>query len=180
MKKLIALTFMAVLFIASCKEDDIGDIMSVYNLTNKEMPTYTHKTVDMTGTTKTGGTVNGYYKGKDLRKATLEFFFDTGRTYSEFYFDDGELVMMVQQKFHYNRPYYYDEDRARANNDTEWYDDSKSEKMMTRCYFKDGDMIKWVDDNKLNRLPDTKEFANQQKQVIADAESIKKMLNEAQ
>jgi len=180
MKKITGLVVFIILSFTACKIDDQGDIMKVFNKINADIPKYKHKTIDMTGITRDGGTITGFYDGKELKKAMVEFYFDTGRDISEYYYDDGALALMVIQKYHYNRPYYYDEERARANNDTIWYDDSKSEVKTIRCYFKDGDMIKWVDENKLSRQPDSHEFTQQQKRSLSDSKRLKKMLDEAQ
>jgi hypothetical protein len=180
MKKFLLVVLLAIIFIPSCKIDDEADIMEIYNKINTELPTYTHKTVDMVGISKDGGVITGYFKGKEIKKVTVESYFDTGRDYTEYYYADDDLVFVLQQKYHYNRPDYYTEERARANNDTEWYDDTRSTKRTSRFYFKDDEMIKWIDEKNFNRSEDSKDFEEQQKKIYADDKRIQQMMKEAQ
>lgn len=180
MRIIITYALFALLCISSCKEDDPGDVIKEYKKISQHLSEYSHKTIDLTGITEIGGTMTGYFKDKSLKMVAVEVFADTGRNYTEFYFSDDNLLFVLREDFSYNRPYHYTEERARANNDTVWYDDKKTVMKTARYYFKDERMMKWVDERGRDISDDSREFAFEEKKMFSDAKRLQKMMKEAE
>ena len=146
MKKsvLIALLFLAC--ISSCKrkpEDVVADASKKYAAINEKLKDYTYKRVDDI-TAPGAGTITGYYREEEVKKVYGEHYTDTARTFTEYYFDDGMLIYIMKQDFKYNRPASYTEEKAKAQNDSVWYDDKKTRMEVTRFYFDKNKLVKWI------------------------------------
>jgi len=128
MNKLVIMGLLFFVFLSSCKEkegDVIADIGNNYREINKHLKDYKMRRIDDPRATEGGG-ITGYYRDKEVKKIYSEYFGETGRIFSEYYFDDGMLILIIKQEFTYNRPAYYTEEKAKENNDSEWYDDKKN------------------------------------------------------
>lgn len=100
-----------------------------------------------------GGEVSIYTADSRMVKVTATFYGETGKLIEDYYFDDQGLIFVFVQEFSYNRPIYYDKEVAKKNEDDEWFDESKTEVEENRYYFKNEQLIRWLD-------PDKKEISS--------------------
>ena len=149
MNKVIQVLLLTVFCLGSCKqkpENVIADIMKHYEKINSTLKDYKVKQVDDI-TSPASGTITGYYREDEIKKIESEHFTDTSRTFSEYYFDDGMLIFIIKQNFIYNRPNTYTEEVAKAKGDSVWYDDKKTRMEITKFYFSNNKLLKWVAPN---------------------------------
>ncbi len=180
MVKYLALLFLVIGFI-SCKDkkpaDIVADVNAKYKKINDKLGDYTLKTVDDISHPG-GGTINGYYRDDEVKKMIGEHYSDTTRTFTEYYFDDGMLIYVKEQNFVYNRPITYTEEVAKAKGDSVWYDDKLTKMELSRFYFDDNKLIKWIDTDNTevrNQLP---EFIDKESELWARAVILLKQLKE--
>lgn len=166
MGKYLALFLLFIIGLSSCNrkpEDAVAYDIKTYESIDKKLNDYKAKSVDdITSIAK--GTISGYYRENEVKKIYAEHFTDTNRVFTEYYFDDGMLIYIRQQNFVYNCPDTITEEKAKANNDTVWYDDKKTKMEISRFYFNKNKLVKWL-------APDNKEIAPATAQFI-DKESV--------
>ncbi len=155
MNKALTILLLATALFTSCKkkpEDAVANAMKHYTEINNKQKDYTVKRVDDI-TSAAIGTITGYYRDEEVKKIVSEYFTDTSRTFTEYYFDDGMLIFILKQSFVYNRPRTYTEEKARAQGDSVWYDDKKTRLDISRFFFANNKLVKWFG-------PDNKEVSN--------------------
>lgn len=168
-------------WVSSCKqkeEDALAGIKKSYTAVNSKLKDYkTRRVEDITN--PGGGYITGYYRDDEVKKVVAEHFSDTSRTFIEYYFDDGMLIYVLRQDYHYNKPQSYTEEKARANNDSVWYDDKKTRLEINRFYFSKNQMVKWIDGdgNEVNTA--TARFIDKQSELWGETVILLKQLKEA-
>jgi hypothetical protein len=146
MKYTFALLLLLLCCATACKrkpDDVVADDIKKVQKINDNINDYTLKQVDDL-TAQMGGSIAGYYKDKEVKKIAAENYFDTCRTFTDYYFDDGMLIYVVEQNYIYNKPASYTEEVAKAHNDSIWYDDTKTRVEVNRFYFGKNKMVRWI------------------------------------
>ncbi len=180
MSKYLSIFFLFVIGFSSCKEkpeDALANAKKKYEAINKKLDDYKSKTIDDI-TSKAAGTITGYYREDELKKIHAEHFTDTDRVFSEYYFDDGMLVFIEQQDFVYNKPNTYTEEKAKANNDSVWYDDKKTKMEISRYYFYKNKLLKWLKPGNKEVAPATAEFIDKESVLWGETVILIKELKE--
>lgn len=77
-----------------------------------------------------GGSLFFYYDGDKIGKIEEEHIGETGFVHNEYYFKDGEFVMVNELIVRYNAPYYMDEYDVNAD---KFYED--------KSYFQNGELV---------------------------------------
>jgi len=171
-----------IIFFSSCKKkegDVIADIQKTSAEINKKLKKYTVKHTDDL-TTRDGGSITGYYRDDEAKKIYTEHFADNGRTFSEYYFDDGLMIQIVKQEFTYNRPRSYTEEKARKDNDSEWYDDKKTKMEIYHYYFSKNKLIKWTGNDNNVITVSSANFTDKESELWAETVILLKELKETQ
>ena len=166
-KYLIPIVFF-ILGVSSCKkkpEDVVTDVNKTTAKINKQLKGYTSKSVDDLSS-KAQGSITGYYREAEVRKVYAEHYTDTNRVFDEYYFDDGMLIYVLEQDFRYNRPDTLTEEKAKANNDSVWYDDKKTKLEITRFYLNKNKLVKWIQPDGEEVPPASTEFIDKELGVI--------------
>ena len=166
--------------IFSCKkkpEDVVKDANKNCEKINKQLTDYTSKQVDDLGS-RAAGSITGYYREQEVRKIISEHYTDTNRVFDEYYFDDGMLIFVLEQNFIYNRPRSYTEEKARANNDSVWYDDKKSRLEISRFYLNKNKLVKWILPGNKEVPPATAAFIDKESAIWAETVLLIKELKE--
>jgi hypothetical protein len=88
-----------------------------------------------------GGAAEYYYLYEQLEKIVALHFGETFQQLTEYYLLNGQLSFVFEKLYKYNRPIYYDLERAKENNDDEAFDFEKSEIIEERSYFENGKLI---------------------------------------
>jgi len=178
--RLITVALLAIVCFSACKhkpEDVITQANKTREDINKNLGEYKSKHVDDL-TSAAPASITGYYREEELKKIYAEYFGEKDRTFTEFYFDDGMLVCVLEQDYIYNKPNTYTEEKAKQNNDTVWYDDKKT-KLETSVFYFTGTnkMIKWTDAG--NDIPmGSTDFTNRESEIWAQAAVMIKELKE--
>jgi len=180
MRKYLAFLFLVCCSL-SCKDKQPADIIAEVNSNckkiNSSLADYKLRTVDDI-THPAGGTINGYYRDEEVKKVIAEHFSDTCRTFTEAYFDDGMLIFIEEQNFVYNLPITCTEEVARAKGDSVWYDDKLTKLEISRYYFDDNKLIKWVLPGGREVSNKTSDFINRESGLWAETVVLLKQLKE--
>jgi hypothetical protein len=180
MKKLGILFLCITVCCFSCKrkpEDVLARINSKRSEINGKLKKYTKKQVDNL-TSSGSGDITGYYRDEEVKKIVSEHYSDSNRIFSEYYFDEGMLIFIVEQKYEYNAPISYTQEKARARGDSNWYDDKKTRLEIDRFYFDKNKLIKWVEDETYEVPVNSSEFLNKQSSLWAETVVLIKELKE--
>jgi hypothetical protein len=102
---------------------------------------YTRITIDGIGESTEGSTGDFYSENGDIKRITATYFGETGKTISDFYYDEGNLIYLVENIQRYNRPIYYDEAMAEEFGDSEAFDPEKTEIFINRYYLSKNSII---------------------------------------
>ena len=87
------------------------------------------------GQSTEGGTAKFYYSINGLEKIVATYYGETGKSIEEYYLENGKILFVFEQIYRYNRPIYWDEQRAQEHGDNEEFDMEKSEITENRYYF---------------------------------------------
>ncbi len=180
MRQLLVIFLLSFFCLSSCKkkqEDILADIKKNYTHINEKLKDYTRKQVDDL-TTVNAGSITGYYRDDEVKKITAERYTDSNRVFSEYYFDDGMLIMAVKQNFVYNKPTSYTEEKAKAYGDSVWYDDKKTRMEVSRFYFNKNKLIKWIDADNVDIAVNSNDFSTKQSELWAETVILIKELKE--
>ena len=164
----------------SCKkkpEDVVKDVNKTSDKINKQLKDYKSKRVDDLSS-KALGSITGYYRDAEVRKIYAEHFTDTNRVFDEYYFDDGMLILVLEQNFRYNCSDTLTEEKARANHDSVWYDDKKTRLEITRFYLNKNKLVKWILPGGKEMSPTSTEFIEREPMLWAQAALLIKELKE--
>ncbi len=115
---------------------------------NEHIFTYDSSEIDIFDFSTEGGLAKAFYNKNDLVLIKIELFFELGKIYNDYYFKNNEIIFVLQQKFAYKRPIYYDEQTAKENNDNEYFDLNKTIIIESKYYFNDNVLIDFIQDGK--------------------------------
>jgi len=148
MKRLIVFLMLGTLPFAACKkkqEDVLADIKKNTATINEKLKDWSKRHIDDL-TSRGNGNITGYFRDEEIKKIESQHFGEKDRTFTEYYFDDGMLIYIMEQKYVYNAPISYTEELALSNNnDSNWYDDAKTKLQVSRFYFHKNKLVKWID-----------------------------------
>ncbi|MCW3123869.1 MAG: hypothetical protein JWQ38_3361 [Flavipsychrobacter sp.] len=180
MRASLIILLLSVIGFASCKkkqEDVLAGIKKHTAEINNKLKDYTLKKVDDI-TSPGGGHISGYYRDDEIKKITAQHFSDSNRVFTDYYFDEGMLIFVLQQDFIYNRHATYTEEVARAAGDSVWYDDKKTRMEVSRFYLNENKLIKWIDAQNADVAVNSPFFPNKQSELWAQAAVLIKELKE--
>jgi len=96
-----------------------------------------------------GGELIGYFKNNKLALMQVSYFGETGKRITEYYYMDDLLYLVEDTYFKYNRPIYWDAEKAREQGDSVIFDSAKTEiDEHDKYYFRGSDMIEWLSHGK--------------------------------
>lgn len=155
MKRLIfilaLLLFNAEMSNAQASDSLINGIRFKYQVIRNSLEDYNTITTEIWNQSAEGGQGTAYYAGDDLKLIEVIWLGETGKRIVEYYFDNGELIFAFNQEFRYNRPIYWDEQKAKEFGDNEFFDPKKTTIKEDRYYFEREKLIHWLD-NKRNEV----------------------------
>lgn len=126
-------------------DNAIEAIRQHYAGINQNVTRYRRVKKNLSGYSAEGGELFAYFHGPTVMKIVATFFGETGRAVEEYYFWNGQLIFVFQTDNRYDKPF-----------------GKVVRKIETRFYFKDGKMIRWLDENGKEVAPDSPEFAPKQ------------------
>lgn len=180
MNRILICFLLSLVSFTACKkkhEISVKEIKEKVVKINSKLNDYTKRQVDDL-TSKEGGQITGFYRDEEVKKIYAQRFGTTSRAFTEYYFDDGMLIYILKQEYIYNRPNNYTEEEAKAKGDSVWYDDRKTKLEVSRYFFNDNIMIKWVNADGANMPVNTPEFLDKQSAMWAETIILLKQLKE--
>lgn len=133
---------------AQSKDSMINYVKVKYQHINQNASSFTIKTIDTLEEESTeGGTLTGYYDGKNLKLMRITYYGETGKNIIEYFFDNDKVFFAFEKKFTYNRPIYWDKKHMEEHGDSAVFDPSKSVITEDRYYFYNEKLFRWVDQN---------------------------------
>jgi len=166
---------------SACKkkqEDILASIKASKEKINNKLKDYSVRKVDdivLKGT----GVVTGWYNDDEVKKVITEQYEDDHRSFTEYYFDDGELIYVTSQDYLYNKPMSYTEEVARFQGDSVWYDDTKTKLEINKYYLNDNKLVKWTGPSDSDVPVNIADFTQKEPLLLAHAlMALKKLKNE--
>jgi len=181
MKKMFSLLLMFGLSISACKkkqEDILASIKASKEKINTKLKDYSVRKVDDI-VLKGNGVVTGWYNDDEVKKVITEQYEDDHRSFTEYYFADGELIYVVSQDYVYNKPMSYTEEVANFQGDSVWYDDTKTKLEVNKYYLNDNKLMKWTGPSDDDVPVNIADFTQKEPLLLAHAlMALKKLKNE--
>ena len=126
-------------------DNAVESIRQHYASINQNAPRYRRVKKNLAGYSAEGGEMVAYLHGPSVMKIVATFFGETGRATEEYYFWNGQLIFILSTDNRYDKPF-----------------GKVVRKIENRFYFKDGKMIRWLDENGKEVAPDSPEYAPKQ------------------
>ena len=126
-------------------DNAVESIRQHYASINQNAPRYRRVKKNLAGYSAEGGELVAYFHGPSVMKMVATFFGETGRAVEEYYFWNGQLIFVFQTDNRYDKPF-----------------GKVVRKIENRFYFKDGKMIRWLDENGKEVALDSAEYAPKQ------------------
>ena len=126
-------------------DNAIESIRQHYASINQNAPRYRRVKKNLAGYSAEGGELAAYFHGPSVMKMVATFFGETGRAVEEYYFWNGQLIFVFQTDNRYDKPF-----------------GKVVRKIENRFYFKDGKMIRWLDESGKEVASDSAEYAPKQ------------------
>jgi hypothetical protein len=117
---------------------------------NRSAAKYRKVKKDLSGFSAEGGQMIAYFDGPNVTKIAARFYGESGRASEEYYYWDGRLIFVLRTDYGYSKP-------------------SSGKVMRTevsRFYFNDDKLIRWIDEGGKQVAPLTSEFAAKQKDYL--------------
>ncbi len=132
---------------ATAQDEDVAGIKKEYAEIRNHLSDFRVEKKELSGESAEGGTLTAYYDDTIVRLIVEEFFGETGKRVTEYYFSNLSLFFVLDVTCTYNRPIYMDSAYAVSAGDNEWYDHRKTRKSEERFYFKNQSLFRWLDKN---------------------------------
>ncbi len=131
--------------------DIIRDIRTEYKLTNSDR-LLTKDSIELSNqSTESGQLITLKDTNGNIRKLIATYYGESGKLIDEYYLSNNKLIFYLTRQFIYNRPIYWDMNKAKENNDSEVFDISKSKIIENRYYFDSNEkLILFIDKDKKN------------------------------
>jgi hypothetical protein len=136
----------------------ITNIKNEFKRINSDTEKLVLVTKDLEDISSQGGDLKLFYEENDLKKAVLIAYGETGRSTSEYYFEDGKLI------FAYTRDEFYD----KSIYDKQQPNIQKEEE--NRFYFFENKLIRWIDKN--NKIVNPSEYLDKEKELIKEVKLL--------
>lgn len=132
---------------AQNKDSLVEDIRLKYTEIRSNLDSYDTTMIEIWNESTEGGQATAYYDSGNLKLIEVVWLGETGKNQIEYYFNDGKLIFAFHQSFEYNRPFYWDEKRAKENGDNEFFDPQKTIVKEDRYYFNNEKLFLWLDND---------------------------------
>jgi hypothetical protein len=165
--RIVCIIFALVFAGASFAEDPgIAHIRKEYLSIRNALPRLKAETVELSEYSTEGGEARAFHDSKgNVRLVKVELFFESGKEFEEFYYENGALIFALYTQHRYNVPFYVTPETAKEIGG-EAFDPKKTTITEDRYYFNHGKMIQWLAENKNRVKPQSKEFKNAEKEII--------------
>ncbi len=153
-------------------------IRTRYQLIREALEFCNRRTIDIDDQSTEGGQATAYFAADELQMIALELLGETGKWEWEFYFDRDRLFFVLTRDFRYNRPFYWDAEKAREFGDTEVFDPEKSIIRENRYYFDRERLFLWLDHDRQTVDLNSQENSTTGRDILARAGDLFSKLKE--
>jgi hypothetical protein len=174
MKTSLTLAILVVLALppAVIADSPISEIRSEYQAIRNALPKLRVEQLELSGYSTEGGVAKAYRDPTGaIRFLRVDRYFESGRLLQECYFKDGILIFTYQEEHHYNVPFNVTPQTAKELG-IESFDPKKTRIVGNRYYFKNRKMIHWLDEEKKEVNPTSKEFLQKEKETLEFVDEI--------
>jgi hypothetical protein len=160
MKTSLTLAILVVLAVTTVVIADslVSEIRSEYQAIRNALPKLRAEQLELSGYS-TGGDVAKAYRDPTgvIRFLRVERYFESGKVFDEYYFENSMLIFTYQEEHHYNVPFHVTPETAKELG-AESFDPKKTRIVGNRYYFQNRKMIRWLDEEKKEVNPTSEEF----------------------
>ncbi len=153
--------------VSLANDSTITQIRKEYQAIRSALPILKMESIALFGYSTEGGEAKVYRDAKgNVRLIQVEFFGESGKTFEEYYYQNGSLIFVFNERHDYNVPFYVTPELAKEIGSDEYFDGKKTKITENRYYFNGGKMIRWL--NKEKEKVDTKSevFRETEKQIM--------------
>lgn len=156
-KKVIILSLLLSLFAGARSlaqeniEMHIQEIKTECEKINKDTAKLKTEERDIFGHSSEGGQLLSFYREKELRKAILNLFGETGKSSIEYYLLNGELICVSKTIVRYKAAIYMGKVEIRSREEN-------------RFYFKSEKLIRWIDHE--GKIVEANLYAKKEKELL--------------
>lgn len=148
------------------EEPGIVHIRKEYQSIRNALPRLKAETVELSGYSTEGGEAQAFRDSKgNIGLVKVELFFESGKVFEEFYYENGALIFVLYTNHRYNVPFFVTPETAKEIGG-EAFDPKKTTITEDRYYFNNGKMIQWLDEKKNSVKPQSKEFKDAEKEIM--------------
>jgi hypothetical protein len=127
-------------------EDAVSTIRRRYAAINRALPKYRVAKKELSGFSTEGGELVAYFDGPSIAKLVATHYGETGRSSEEFYYWEGRLIFVFRRQHTYDAP----------------MSGKVSKTAEDRLYFRDGRLIRWVNERGRQVAPGGREYVEAQ------------------
>ena len=161
----ILLTLLLFCSAAAPADRRIADIRKEYQAVKSALATCKVSSVELDGYSTDGGEAKAYRdKAGNIRLIKVVLYGESGKVFEEYYYRNGTPFFVFYEHHRYNLPFNVSEETAKEMG-VEPFDPKKTRITEDRYYFENGVMIKWLDEEKKDVPPQSKEFLEAAKEV---------------
>lgn len=160
------------------ENQDILEIRQEYKVIRSALPNLQEYSDTLLGFSAEGMDATIYKdKSGTIRLLKITAFGETGKLIAEYYYKGGDLIFAFKQSHRYNVPFYIDEERAKELG-SESFDPKKTKITENRYYFKNGKLIRWLDNDKKRKSENSKEYKDEGMRILKNTNEIIKKMQE--
>ena len=137
-------------------ETDIQSIRQSYAAINRKQARYRKVKKELSGFSAEGGVLTAYFDGQNIVKMLATYYGEMGRTNEEFYYRDGKLIFVLRTELNYNRP----------------LSGKVVSRKVSRFYFHDDKLIRWIDESGKTMASDSAEYQEQEKDNLNTSKTL--------
>ena len=114
-----------------------------------------------------GGEATAYLKEDEIKKMNCVLYGESGKRFLSFYYEANLLIFVLDTRYRYNVPMYWNAEMATEYGVDAFFDEAKTNIEENRYYFKDNKIIHWLADDK-KELQATRENIEMEAKAIVE------------
>ena len=174
MKQVFGSLLLALCAMPAFANDDatIATIRQAYEQTHNNLCKFKTTEFDA-GTNSSEGVEAKAFRDKDghIKLIKTIIYGEMGKDTREYYYSNDQLIFVLDSTQTYNAPMYLDNAQAKAAG-VEPFDPTKTTTTENRYYFKNNQLIRWLDNQKKSMAKHTSDYQLQAKTLLADSNRL--------
>lgn len=159
----------------SADESAILAIRKEYRNIRQALPSLNKARIELSGYSTEGGVATAYRDSKkNIRLIRAELYWESGKAFEEFYYQDGALIFVFHENHRYNVPFNVTPEVAKDVGG-EAFDAKKTTVTEDRYYFESRRMLRWIDENKKEVDATSKEFRESEREILKFSDEVRAM-----